>query len=43
MIPRAEPLCGFHGELCQKGDWRYFLTGIFVIVFFVVAAAFLIK
>ncbi|KAL9930480.1 guanylyl cyclase at 32E [Glossina fuscipes fuscipes] len=43
--PLAEPLCGFHGELCRmrKLDWRYLTSGSFFGFFLIVAAVFLIK
>ncbi|EDV30989.2 uncharacterized protein Dana_GF15131 [Drosophila ananassae] len=43
--PRAEPLCGFNGELCpRKGlDWRYLVTGPLCALVVVVAIALLIK
>lgn len=44
-IPRAEPECGFNGELCayKKRDWKYFLSAVFLLLLIAVAAAFLIK
>uniref|UniRef100_A0A6P4EU06 Guanylate cyclase n=1 Tax=Drosophila rhopaloa TaxID=1041015 RepID=A0A6P4EU06_DRORH len=43
--PLAEPLCGFHGELCprKKLDWRYLVTGPLSALVVVVAIALLIK
>lgn len=45
IAPRAEPICGFLGELCRpkKKDWRYVISGVFVALFIAVAGAFLIK
>ncbi|XP_039501764.1 guanylate cyclase 32E isoform X3 [Drosophila santomea] len=43
--PLAEPLCGFHGELCprKKLDWRYLVSGPLCALVVVVAIALLIK
>ncbi|XP_034667956.1 guanylate cyclase 32E [Drosophila subobscura] len=43
--PLAEPVCGFHGELCPRKrlDWRYLATGPLCALVVVVAIALLIK
>ncbi|XP_068150732.1 guanylate cyclase 32E [Drosophila tropicalis] len=43
--PLAEPLCGFHGELCprKKLDWRYLATGPLFALVLIVAIALLVK
>nr|XP_036670728.1 guanylate cyclase 32E [Drosophila suzukii] len=43
--PLAEPLCGFHGELCprKKLDWRYLVSGPLCALVVVVAIALFIK
>lgn len=43
--PLAEPLCGYHGELCRKKklDWRYVTSGSFFGLFVIIAGIFLIK
>ncbi|XP_026834463.1 guanylate cyclase 32E isoform X3 [Drosophila erecta] len=43
--PLAEPICGFHGELCprKKLDWRYLVSGPLCALVVVVAFALLIK
>ncbi|KAH8242006.1 hypothetical protein KR038_001056 [Drosophila bunnanda] len=43
--PLAEPICGFHGEICprKKLDWRYLVTGPLCALVVVVALALLIK
>ncbi|KAK3913296.1 Guanylate cyclase 32E [Frankliniella fusca] len=42
--PRAEPLCGFHGERCAyRADWRLSLPVAAAAVLLVVAAAFALK
>ncbi|XP_017059315.2 guanylate cyclase 32E isoform X2 [Drosophila ficusphila] len=43
--PLAEPLCGFHGELCprKKLDWRYLVSGPLSALVVLVAIGLLIK
>ncbi|KAH8377100.1 hypothetical protein KR093_003438, partial [Drosophila rubida] len=43
--PLAEPMCGFHGELCprKKLDWRYLVTGPLCAFVLIVAIALFLK
>ncbi|KAH8395404.1 hypothetical protein KR215_000573, partial [Drosophila sulfurigaster] len=43
--PLAEPMCGFHGELCprKKLDWRYLITAPLCVFVLIVAIALLLK
>ncbi|XP_034473865.1 guanylate cyclase 32E [Drosophila innubila] len=43
--PLAEPMCGFHGELCprKKLDWRYLVTAPLCAFVLIVAIALLFK
>lgn len=43
--PLAEPMCGFHGELCprKKLDWRYLVTAALFAFVLIAAIALLLK
>lgn len=41
--PRAEPECGFYGDLCNNNTWRYVVIGFGIAFIILIIGAFLFK